>query len=98
MEDTEKDIVNKRINANTIKRQNEILTRMLESERAEKKRDKDNERKSTSGVDKKQNNDKNFEAFNKLKNREMELFKEIPPVYSSYYKTKINEYFYNFGR
>ncbi len=98
MEDTEKDIVNKRINANTIKRQNEILTRMLESERAEKKRDKDNERKSTTGIDKKQNDNKNFEAFNKLKNREMELFKEIPPVYSSYYKAKINEYFYNFGR
>ena len=98
MEETEKDIVNKRINANTIKRQNEILTRMLESERAEKKRDKDNERKSTTGIDKKQNDNKNFEAFNKLKNREMELFKEIPPVYSSYYKAKINEYFYNFGR
>ncbi len=98
MEETEKDIVNKRINANTIKRQNEILTRMLESERAEKKRDKDNERKSTVGVDKKQEENKNFEAFKRLKNRDMELFKEIPPVYSSYYKAKINEYFYNFER
>ncbi|MBR1769496.1 MAG: hypothetical protein IJ748_03470 [Bacteroidales bacterium] len=96
MEETEKDIVNKKINANTIKRQNEILTRMLESERAEKKKEKDNERKSNTGVDKKQNDDKNFEAFKKLKDRNVELFKEIPPVYSSYYKGKINKYFYNF--
>ncbi|MDO5759589.1 MAG: DUF4175 family protein [Bacteroidota bacterium] len=95
MEETEKDIVNKRINANTVKRQNEILTRMLESERAEKKREKDNERKSNTGVDRKQEEKESFEAFKKLKNRDMELFKEIPPVYSSYYKTKINEYFYN---
>lgn len=98
MEETEKDIVNKKINANTIKRQNEILTRMLESERAEKTREKDNERKSTAGVDKKQDDKESFEAFKKLKNRDMELFKEIPPVYSSYYKTKINEYFYNLER
>jgi len=97
MEDTEKDIVNKRINANTIKRQNEILTRMLESERAEKKREKDNERKSDTGVNKKQEDNKQvIEVFKKLKNKDMELFKEIPPVYSSYYKDKINEYFYNF--
>ncbi len=98
MEETEKDIVNKKINANTIKRQNEILTRMLESEKAEKTREKDNERKSTAGVDKKQDDKESFEAFKKLKNRDMELFKEMPPVYSSYYKTKINEYFYNLER
>jgi hypothetical protein len=96
MEDTEKDIVNKRINNQTIQRQNEILTRMLESERAEKKKGRDNERKSTVGVDVIQKNNQNIEAFNKLKNRELELFRKIPPIYSSYYKAKVNEYFYNF--
>ena len=70
---------------------------MLESERAEKKREKDNERKSDTGVNKKQEDNKQvIEVFKKLKNKDMELFKEIPPVYSSYYKDKINEYFYNF--
>lgn len=96
MEDTEKDIVNKRINNQTISRQNQILTRMLESERAEKKKDKENKRESKTGVDKTSQTTKNFEAFNKLKNRDMELFRKIPAVYSSYYKTKINEYFLNF--
>ena len=96
MEQTEQEIVNKKINANTIKRQNEILTRMLESERAEKKKDKDKERKSQTGVDRKQENIENFEAFKKLKNRDLELIKKIPPVYSSYYKLKVSEYFYNF--
>ena len=96
MEQTEQEIVNKKINANTIKRQNEILTRMLESERAEKKKDKDKERKSQTGVDRKQENIENFEAFKKLKDRDLELIKKIPPVYSSYYKLKVSEYFYNF--
>ena len=96
MEQTEQDIVNKKISANTLKRQNEILTRMLQSERAKKKQDKDKERKSNTGIDKFQENPNSIEAFKKLKNRDLELFKKIPPVYSSYYKLKVNEYFYNF--
>lgn len=96
MEDTEKDIVNKRINNQTINRQAEILTRMLESERADKKKGRDDERKSTVGVDKFDKNIQNIEAFKQLKNRELELFRQIPPIYSSYYKAKVNEYFYKF--
>ncbi|MBQ9312793.1 MAG: hypothetical protein IJ213_07100 [Bacteroidales bacterium] len=96
MEQTEKDIVNKKINANTIKRQNEILTRMLESEKAEKQQGKDSQRKSNTGVDKNEINIENLETFKKLKNRDLELFKKIPPVYSPYYNLKVREYFYNF--
>ena len=40
MEQTEKDIVNKRITHNTINRQVKILTRLLEHEKAEKKQEK----------------------------------------------------------
>ena len=97
MEQTEKDIVNKRINTQTLNRQKQILTRMLESEKAQMKKDKEEKRESKTGIDKieKQNN-QSFEEFKKLKNRDMELLQKIPPVYSSYYKTKISEYFSNF--
>ncbi len=96
MEDTEKDIVNKRINAQTLNRQKQILTRMLESEKAEMQKDKEQKRESKTGVDKKKENNQSFEEFKKLKNREMELFRKIPPIYSPYYKMKISKYFSNF--
>ena len=46
MEQTETDLVNKIINNETIKRQKEILTRFLESEKAEKERELDEKRES----------------------------------------------------
>ncbi len=97
IEQTEKDIVNKQISTQTLNRQKQILTRMLESEKAEIKKEKEEKRESKTGIDKieKQNN-QSFEEFKKLKNRDMELLQKIPPIYSSYYKTKISEYFSNF--
>src|SRR5437773_11871760 len=38
MEDTQRDLVNKRITEETLKRQQEILTRLLEAEKAERER------------------------------------------------------------
>ncbi|MBO6117214.1 MAG: hypothetical protein J6P44_01580 [Bacteroidales bacterium] len=93
MEDTEKDIVNKRITNQTLNRQKQILTRMLESEKAEMKKEKDNKRESKTGVDKTVQDNKNFEEFKKLKNRDSELFRKIPAVYAPYYKKKISDYF-----
>jgi hypothetical protein len=46
MEETETDLVNKTISQETINRQQEILTRMLESEKAEKEREMDEKRQS----------------------------------------------------
>src|SRR5690606_29679888 len=46
MEKTEEDIVNKNITQETIERQQKILTRLLESEKAEQEREKDHKRES----------------------------------------------------
>ena len=46
MEQTETELVNKMINNETLKRQQEILTRLLESEKAEKERELDEKRES----------------------------------------------------
>jgi hypothetical protein len=95
MEQNETDIVNKKINNQTLRRQNEILTRMLESQRAEKTQDKEQKRESRAGKDIFDNSDAQTKQFNKLKQRELELFKEIPPVFSPYYKRKVNDFFIN---
>ena len=96
MEDSEKDIVNKRINTQTLNRQKQILTRMLESEKAEMKKGKEEKRESQTGIDRQQKNNELPEEFKKLKNKDMELFKKNPHIYSPYYNAKISEYFINF--
>lgn len=98
MEQTETDIVNKIINQQTISRQNNILTRMLQHEKAQAKQEQEQRRESTEGRDLNDNSNNQFLEFNKLKNRELELFKQVPPVFSPYYKEKVNEFFYKFER
>lgn len=95
MEQTETDIVNKIINQQTINRQNNILTRMLQHEKAQKKQEQEQRRESTEGKDMFDKSNNQFIEFNKLKNRELELFKQIPPIFSPYYKEKVNDFFIN---
>lgn len=95
MEQTETDIVNKIINQQTISRQNNILTRMLQHEKAQKKQEQEQRRESTEGKDVFEKSNNQFMEFNKLKNRELELFKQIPPIFSPYYKEKVNDFFIN---
>ena len=93
MEETEKDIVNRMISDQTLKRQEEILSRLLESERAERERDQDEQRKSEQAKNYEQRNPPEFEEYKRLKLKEMELLRTVPPALNSYYKKKVNDYF-----
>jgi hypothetical protein len=95
MEQTEKEIVNKKISRSTINRQAKILTRLLEHERAEKKQGKDKKRESKEGKDKINTEVKDFLDFKGLKDKEEEIFKQMQPMYSPFYKEKVNKYFYS---
>ncbi|CAN5475788.1 ATPase [soil metagenome] len=93
MEETENDIVNRNITEQTLNRQQEILTRLLESERAERERDQDEQRKSEEAKNYQKRNPPAFEEYKKLKLKEMELLRTVPPELNSYYKQKVNDYF-----
>ena len=93
MEETENDVVNRMITEQTLKRQQEILTRLLESEKAERERDQDTERKSEEAKNNVHRNPAEFEEYKRLKLKEMELLKTVPPSLNSYYKKKVNDYF-----
>ena len=93
MEQTETDLVNKQITSETLMRQQEILTRLLESEKAEREREKDEKREATEGIDQLSRNPKTFFEYNKRRNQEIELLKTLPPTFNSYYKLKVSEYF-----
>lgn len=93
MEEVEQDIVNKNITQQTLNRQQQILTRLLESERAERERDQDEQRKSEEAKNYQKRNPPAFEEYKKLKLKEMELLRTVPPELNSYYKQKVNDYF-----
>lgn len=96
MEQTETDLVNKTITNQTLMRQKEILTRLLESEKAIREREKEERRESTEAKNQAYSNPKNFFEYNKIKSRETELLKTMPPTLKPFYKNKVSAYFYNF--
>ena len=93
MERLEEDLVNKRVNRLTIERNREILSRMLESEKAQQKRDQDEKRKSNEykgdGFDRKI--DELFYKEQLKKNQE--FLRQNPVQYQPYYRQKINQYY-----
>ncbi|MBR5778020.1 MAG: hypothetical protein IKY22_06140 [Bacteroidales bacterium] len=97
MEQTETELVNKTITKQTIMRQQQILTRLLEHEKAEMQREKEQRRESKEGRDIFEQSEHSLEEYNKLKQKELEMFRVVPPSFTNYYKSKINEYFYKVG-
>ncbi len=97
MEQTELDLVNKQITEQTIRRQKEILTRLLESEKSMREQELDEERKGETAKDYQKEIPKAFEEYLRLKEKEVELLKTIPPRLYPYYKREVNEYFKRLG-
>ena len=95
MEKTETDLVNKTITQETMMRQEEILTRLLESEKAERERDQDEKRESKESNIENFSNLNLFNEYNKLKMKEAELLKTVPPSLNTFYKNKVTDYFNN---
>lgn len=93
MEKVEDDLINKRINAETIKRQQDITVRMLEHEKAQREQEFDNKRKSNEAKNQKFSNPTQYIEYKEKKKKEIELLKTIPPSLKPYYKNKVNEYF-----
>jgi hypothetical protein len=97
MEKTELDLVNKRLTDETMKRQEEIYTRLLKHENAMREREKEERRESREAKNFELSNPNNFLEYKRILSKEVELLKTVPPDLKPYYKRKVNEYFYNFG-
>jgi hypothetical protein len=98
MEKNENDLVNKMITQQTIDRLNEIEVRLLKHEKAELQREQEEKRESKEGKDVNNRNPEDFLEYNKIKTRETELLRTVPPNLSPFYRTKVNQYFYYFER
>lgn len=98
MEQSETDLVNKRLTEQTIMRQREILTRLLEAEKSVKERDLDDKREAQTASEKVRSMPPSFEKYLKTKQKQTELLKTVSPSFSPYYKQEVNEYFQKMGK
>ena len=95
MQKTEKELVNRQITQQTINRQKDITTRLLQSERADLEREKDKERKSNEARQIPNVNPPKEWNFDKEHNQQNEMLRSVPANLNYYYKAKANNYFYN---
>lgn len=93
MNKIEEDLVNKRLDNEMLKRQQEIKTRLLEAEEAERQREKDNKRKAEVGQDKNRELPPSLKAYLKEREAEIEMYKTISPSLKPYYKYLVDEYY-----
>jgi len=93
MEQTERDLVNKKIETETLIRQQKIQTRLLEAEKAEQERQQDQKRESQAGKNNAPGYQKALQTYQQLKNKQTEQLITIPTDVNLFYKSKIKTYF-----
>lgn len=93
LEKQEKDLLKKNFSREMLNRQQNILTRLLESEKALLERGFEEKRESKSGKDFNLSNQKRIDEYNQQKLKQIEMIRTVDPMYRKYYKDKASEYF-----
>lgn len=95
MDKTESDLVNKQITNELINRQQDIMTRLLEAETAEKERDEKEERESITAKQYENIIPPSLEEYIKKQKGSVELYKNIPPKLKPHYRLILEKYVQN---
>lgn len=98
MEKNEKDVLNKRIGQETINRQQRIVTRMLESEKAEEQREKEEKRESTEAKNQVLSNPAGNLEYKKSTGKGKDIINFTPAPVNFYYRSKASEYILKIGK
>ena len=93
MNKIETELVNKKLSNEMLLRQQDILTRLLEHEQAEREREYDNKRKSEQASEKERRLPPSLEEYVKQREAETELFKTVNPALKPYYQQLVEEYY-----
>ena len=93
LDEMENDLLNGNIGSDFVKRQEDILSRLLESDKAMRERGFSEERESNEGKNNQEGNLIQFTEYNKKKDAEVEFLRSLPVGLQVYYKTLVNEYF-----
>lgn len=93
MDKIETELVNKRLNSETLRRMKDIETRLLEAEKAERQRDEDNKRKSETAQEKRKDLPPALQEYLKKRQAEVDMYKSVSPSLRPYYKSIVDEYY-----
>lgn len=93
MDKVETDLVNKRLTNEMLKRQEEILTRLLEAEKAEREREFDNKREAETAQNKERKRPPALEEYLKQREAEIDAYRQVSPALKPYYKSLVEEYY-----
>jgi hypothetical protein len=92
MDEIEKELMNKRLSTETIKRQKEIETRLLEFEKAKRDQEEDDKRQSKTAIEVPRKLPPNLEEYLQKKKAALELYQTIPPNLKPFYKNLVEKY------
>lgn len=93
MDRVEEELVNKRLTTEMLNRQQQILSRLLEYEKAERERQLDEQRKSETAEQRERKMPPSMEEYIRQREAEVEMFKRVSPTLKPYYKRLVDEYF-----
>ena len=95
VDETENELINKNITPEILKRQDRIITRLLEAENSEYQREIDKKRKSNEATDKIYDFFDNNLEYNKINTNFNELLNTTNIKMYKYYQNKYSEYLIN---
>ncbi len=93
MNKIETDLVNKRLNNETLSRMKDIETRLLEATKAERQRELDEKRKSETAKEIRKEIPPALNEYLKKRQAEIDMYKTISPALRPYYKSLVDEYY-----
>lgn len=93
MDETETDLLNRRLDNNLLSRQKEIMSRLLDADKAGREQDQDNKREAKEGKTLAPSEIAVLKKVDMEKLQDENLIKTILPDLNSFYKTRINSYF-----
>jgi hypothetical protein len=93
MNKVEIDLVNKRLNNETLMRQQDIKTRLLEAEKSDRQREQDERRQAETAKEQKRSMPPALEQYIRQREAEIEQYKSVSPDLRPYYKFLVEEYY-----
>ncbi|MEZ5041211.1 MAG: DUF4175 family protein [Saprospiraceae bacterium] len=93
MDKVETELVNKKLTNETLSRVEEIQTRLLEHEKAERQREYEEKRKAETAQATERKIPPSLEEYIKKRQAEVEMYKTVSPSLKPYYKYLVEEYF-----
>lgn len=93
MDESETDLLNRRLSNNLLNRQKEISSRLLEADKASREQEMDNHREARQGLQMPAAEIATIKKVQDEKIQEQNLIKTVLPDMNNFYKLKINSYF-----